>query len=109
MGRGEKNNVACAPGEAELVRLACCQTDALAECALRATMKPDLLRSLSGGSLNASDKRKQAVQLRRLAEEARRPHDRAYLKRLAQSRDREAQELEIREASETLVEARALI
>ena len=52
-------------------------------------------------SMQANDKRKQAVQLRRLAEEARRPHDRAYLNRLAQSRDREAQELEVREASDT--------
>jgi hypothetical protein len=59
--------------------------------------------------MRANDKRKQAVQFRRLAEEARQPHDRAYLNRLAQSRDREAQELEVREASETLVEARALI
>jgi hypothetical protein len=49
---------------------------------------------------NANDKRTQAVQLRRLAEEAERPNDRAYLNRLAQCRDREAQELELREASE---------
>jgi hypothetical protein len=49
---------------------------------------------------NGSEKRKQAVQLRRLADEAERPHDRAYLNRLAQWRDREAQELELHEASE---------
>jgi hypothetical protein len=51
--------------------------------------------------LNASEKRKQAVQFRRLAKEADRPNDRAYLNRLAQWRDREAQELELREATET--------
>ena len=49
---------------------------------------------------SASEKRTQAVRLRRLAAEAERPNDRAYLKRLAQWRDREAQELELREASE---------
>jgi len=48
---------------------------------------------------NASDRRKQAVRLRRLAEEAERPNDRAYLSRLAQWRDREARELELRETS----------
>jgi hypothetical protein len=63
--------------------------------------KPDLLCSLSGGSINASEyKREQAVQLRRLADEAGRPHDRADLNRLAQSRDREAHELELREVPE---------
>jgi len=83
--------------------LACWRPDRrTGRCALRVAKKPDLLRSLSGAaSMQASDKREQAVQLRRLAEEARRPHDRAYLKRLAQSRDREAQELEVREASDT--------
>jgi hypothetical protein len=71
-----------------------------------AARKPDLLRSLSGAAtMQASDKREQAVQLRRLAEEAERPHDRAYLNRLAQSRDREAQELEVRERIGDLIEA----
>jgi hypothetical protein len=46
---------------------------------------------------NANEKRKQAMQFRRLAEEAVRPNDRAYLSWLAQSRDREAQELELHE------------
>ena len=56
---------------------------------------------------NASDKRTQAVQLRRLAEEAERPSDRAYLSRLARQRDREAEELESSEGSD-LIEAHAL-
>jgi len=50
---------------------------------------------------NASEKRKQAEQLRRLAEMSERANDRAYLNRLAQRRDREAEELELREGPET--------
>jgi len=70
---------------------------------LRATIEPDLLLLLLGAARmgrNASEKRKQAAQLRRLAEESERANDRAYLNRLAQRRDREADELELFEGSE---------
>ena len=69
-----------------------------------AATKPDLLLSLSGAATmqrNASEKRKQAVELRRLAEVSGRANDRTYLNRLAQLRDREAEALELREGSET--------
>ena len=51
---------------------------------------------------NASEKRNQAMQLKRLAEKSESANDRAYLKRLAQWRDREAEELELRARSETI-------
>ena len=50
---------------------------------------------------NASEKRKQAVQLRRLAQVSEGANDRAYLNRLAQARDREAEELELQKGSDT--------
>jgi hypothetical protein len=50
---------------------------------------------------NAREKREQAVQLRRLAENSERANDRTYLNRLAQQRDREAVELELSEGPNT--------